>query len=184
MALRPTVYKGIKMRSRLEAAYAEQFDAFGWEWQYEPQCFATDEGQYLPDFRLQIYPDTWVRRHLYVEVKPLTSAAISKGWDDLPRWWRIIQANDPEAGAMLLCFSASSVGVIEWFAQSDLDTKPMMVTPARAGDDRFTIVRQLGHLNFCQRTTAAEPCESLYADRFAVAVRPEDPFALMLGDGH
>jgi hypothetical protein len=60
---RPTVYKGIKMRSRLEAAFAQELDArdleFGWK--YEPECFADESGQYLPDFQ---YLD------IYYEVKP------------------------------------------------------------------------------------------------------------------
>lgn len=33
---RPTVYKGIKMRSRLEASYAEQLDRDGAHWAYLP----------------------------------------------------------------------------------------------------------------------------------------------------
>lgn len=47
---RPTTYKGIQMRSRLEAAYAAHCDAFRDAWTYEPQCFADEHGQYLPDF--------------------------------------------------------------------------------------------------------------------------------------
>ncbi|MEO7173735.1 hypothetical protein [Flavobacterium sp.] len=49
---RPTSYKGIKMRSRLEADWAANMDAAGCEWAYEPLCFADETGQYLPDFRL------------------------------------------------------------------------------------------------------------------------------------
>ena len=67
MAARPTTYKGVKMRSRLEAAWAEQFDAVHWTWQYEPHCFATSEGQYLPDFHLSI---PLLSDNIYVEVKP------------------------------------------------------------------------------------------------------------------
>jgi hypothetical protein len=49
---RPTIYKGIQMRSRLEADYAPHLDtpAPGWihepgqvfepDWDYEPECFA------------------------------------------------------------------------------------------------------------------------------------------------
>lgn len=49
---RPTTYKGIDMRSRLEAAYAQELDSLGLEWVYEPQVFANETGQYLPDFLL------------------------------------------------------------------------------------------------------------------------------------
>lgn len=47
---RPTTYKGIQMRSRLEADYAASLDHQGYRWAYEPQCFASDAGQWLPDF--------------------------------------------------------------------------------------------------------------------------------------
>jgi hypothetical protein len=49
---RPTLYKGIEMRSRLEADYAACLDRDGEPWEYEPVCFASDEGQWLPDFRI------------------------------------------------------------------------------------------------------------------------------------
>lgn len=51
---RQTFYKGVKMRSRLEATAAALFDRFGAAWQYEPMCFASEAGQYLPDFRVEI----------------------------------------------------------------------------------------------------------------------------------
>ena len=47
---RPTTYKGIQMRSRLEADYAAYLDRRDCTWEYEPVCFASDEGQWLPDF--------------------------------------------------------------------------------------------------------------------------------------
>jgi hypothetical protein len=47
---RPTLYKGIQMRSRLEADYAANLDALGYRWGYEPECFASADGQWLPDF--------------------------------------------------------------------------------------------------------------------------------------
>lgn len=63
LAARPTIYKGIEMRSRLEARWAAAFDAEleeerlgglpGCEWEYEPFCFAGAGGQYLPDFRVR-----------------------------------------------------------------------------------------------------------------------------------
>jgi hypothetical protein len=62
---RPTLYKGIRMRSRLEADFAAFLDNTGAEWEYEPTCFAGPGGQWLPDFR--------VRRdgyNVYFEVKP------------------------------------------------------------------------------------------------------------------
>lgn len=61
---RPTVYNGIKMRSRLEAAWASKLDQLGLEWKYEPVCFGTVGVQYLPDFKV-IEP----KRTVYLEVK-------------------------------------------------------------------------------------------------------------------
>lgn len=49
---RPTLYKGIQMRSRLEADYAAHLDRDGETWEYEPECFASQDGQWLPDFRI------------------------------------------------------------------------------------------------------------------------------------
>lgn len=60
---RPTVYKGIKMRSRLEADYASALDRDGETWEYEPTCFGGPEGQWLPDFRVGSHS-------AYVELKP------------------------------------------------------------------------------------------------------------------
>lgn len=48
---RPTTYNGIQMRSRLEADYAAWMDRVGRKWEYEPVCFASSDGQWLPDFR-------------------------------------------------------------------------------------------------------------------------------------
>lgn len=68
MKARSTKYKGIQMRSRLEAGYAELLDTSTPKiaWTYEAGCFASDEGQYLPDFRLGGDPVP----SLYIEVKP------------------------------------------------------------------------------------------------------------------
>ena len=58
-----TVYKGCKFRSRLEARWAVFFDAMDIRWEYEPQGYETETGDYLPDFYL---PD----EDFWVEVKP------------------------------------------------------------------------------------------------------------------
>ena len=62
---RPTTYKGIEMRSRLEAAFAQFLDSRGKSWEYEPRCYADQEGQCLPGFR--------IGHNAYLEVKPLTA---------------------------------------------------------------------------------------------------------------
>lgn len=48
-----TVWNGYNFRSRLEARWAMFFDAMGWDYLYEPQGYALDNGdKYLPDFYL------------------------------------------------------------------------------------------------------------------------------------
>lgn len=69
---RPTTYKGIQMRSRLEAGFAAWLDARGVEgWEYEPRAFASEAGQYLPDFRVPRLRVSRFKSHpAYIEVKP------------------------------------------------------------------------------------------------------------------
>lgn len=85
MQARPTTYKGIAMRSRLEALYAAALDDQGRKWEYEPRAFANERGQYLPDFYL---PD----EGLYAEVRPTRARAA-----DAPSRMEIIWDSDPDA---------------------------------------------------------------------------------------
>lgn len=71
---RPTKYKGIQMRSRLEAKFAQHLDSHKITWEYESECFADELGQYLPDFTLRVEGDA----DIYVEVKP--TEALAKEW--------------------------------------------------------------------------------------------------------
>lgn len=68
-AARPTVYRGIRMRSRLEARFAADMDKAGWKWEYEPRCYASEAGQWLPDF------ETHTPEHIFIELKPTAEAA-------------------------------------------------------------------------------------------------------------
>ncbi len=85
LTARPTIYNGVQMRSRLEAAWAEQFDTLGIRWEYEPVCVATKKGQYLPDFRLELPHQT--ADPIYFEVK-------GSYWRD-PQWWGAGTDEDP-----------------------------------------------------------------------------------------
>lgn len=72
----PTVYKGVQMRSRLEARWAAFFDLMGYDWQYEP----IDLDGWIPDFSVRIkrekkFPADDIRPYL-MEVKPLSDAKI------------------------------------------------------------------------------------------------------------
>jgi hypothetical protein len=61
----PTTYRGINMRSRLEAKWACVFDQLGWNWQYEPLDF---DG-WIPDFIV----DGHGHAPLLIDVKPFSS---------------------------------------------------------------------------------------------------------------
>lgn len=87
---RPTTYKGIPMRSRLEATVAAEFDRDGIEWTYEPRAFANEYGQYLPDFVLE--PVAERRSRVYLEVKPTMELA----YFVMPRM-QVIWDTDPDA---------------------------------------------------------------------------------------
>lgn len=94
---RPTTYRGIEMRSRLEARAAATFDRMGWQWQYEPRAFANQIGQYLPDFRLDPGDDLYP---IYAEVKPTIEAAFGAMarmqiiWDSIPDAFLLILVAD------------------------------------------------------------------------------------------
>ena len=58
----PTMYRGIRMRSRLEAKWAYFMDGLGWKWEYEP----IDLNGWIPDFVI-VTPGAPV----LVDVKPI-----------------------------------------------------------------------------------------------------------------
>lgn len=90
---RPTTYKGIHMRSRLEARVAAIMDSWtDTTWVYEPRAFANELGQYLPDFRVDGMPQA-----MYVEVKPTLESA----YRVMPRM-QIIWDSDPKAWLCLI----------------------------------------------------------------------------------
>lgn len=68
---RPTYYRGILMRSRLEATVAEWLDARMVKWEYEPARHSGPGGTYLPDFRLPDVHIDGTPQVLHLEVKPL-----------------------------------------------------------------------------------------------------------------
>lgn len=91
---RPTVYRGIQMRSRLEATYAAEIDAILPFWSYEPECFADVTGQYLPDFYEWVFPDH-PEVGTYVEVKPF--APPGPATEAVQRKMEIIWSSKPDA---------------------------------------------------------------------------------------
>lgn len=67
---RPTYYRGILMRSRLEATVAEWLDARMVKWEYEPARYHGQGSTYLPDFRLPEVLIEGMPQILHLEVKP------------------------------------------------------------------------------------------------------------------
>lgn len=74
IAAKPTLYRGIRFRSRLEARWAVFFDAIGREWVYEPAFPELASLGYQPDFLLE---DNMGGTAIH-EIKPLIG-----GWDGL-----------------------------------------------------------------------------------------------------
>ncbi len=66
----PTVYRGIKFRSRLEARWASFLDEIGAEWHYEPQGYVVGGVPYLPDFWLPHTASRGKLGGLFIEIKP------------------------------------------------------------------------------------------------------------------
>lgn len=94
---RPTTYRGIDMRSRLEADVAAWLDGTPWpdiEWKYEPQCFASERGQYLPDFAVN-----WRGEAQYWEIKPQSYPPDKI--DGVLSQMEIIWDSKPDAGLVL-----------------------------------------------------------------------------------
>ena len=91
---RPTVYKGVAMRSRLEARFAAWLDVLDLTWEYEPCAFGSEDGQYLPDFRVTTRSGaTW-----YIETKgPLVIDPAL-----MQRRMEVIWASDPDARLFLV----------------------------------------------------------------------------------
>jgi hypothetical protein len=83
------------MRSRLEAGYAQWLDSWGCKWEYEPCAFASESGQYLPDFLLPELRLSWRKEPVrgYIEVKPTREAA----GDALIRQMLVIRESEPDA---------------------------------------------------------------------------------------
>lgn len=117
IAARPTTYNGIKMRSRLEARFAAWLDNHhsDWMWRYEPRCFASQAGQYLPDFLILI-DDKW---SLYIDVKPPPSSIASSHAEFRPVLDRmdIIKASDPSSTNAIVHPSIGKEEVFAFYAE-------------------------------------------------------------------
>lgn len=114
---RPTTYKGIPMRSRLEARVAAYLDlGFNRGWLYEPRAFANETGQYLPDFQLPA--DDEFPQDLFVEVRPTLDRAYQACkpmeiiWDSIPNAFLVIAI--PDLGQALWRLPDTVWTLTEW----------------------------------------------------------------------
>jgi hypothetical protein len=128
----PTLYRGIRFRSRTEARWAVLFDELGWPWQFEP----FDLNGYVPDFVLRFEEGP-----LLVEVKghviephalgEHTSKLEASGWD----------------GEALIVGAApweldSAQPLIGWFGERDGDAE-MLVEHVRRQTEELRRLRLL-----------------------------------------
>lgn len=103
---RETLYRGIKMRSRLEADYAAYLDQRDFEWEYEPTCFAGPDGQWLPDFRSNNIVYTEVKPVYLLERQPSENAPdVVERIDKLLRQMSVAWLSEPHAYLHLVFWS-------------------------------------------------------------------------------
>ncbi len=76
----PTLYRGVRFRSRTEARWASFFDELGWKWLYEP----SDLAGYIPDFALLFEVPLLVEVKAALTVEELAAhqrKVEDSGWD-------------------------------------------------------------------------------------------------------
>jgi hypothetical protein len=96
-----TEYRGVLMRSRLEADFARHLDDMGANWTYEPAIYGPRGKGYLPDFQIE-RPDGY---H-FIEVKPtLAEVPLAK------KRMEIIWNTHPDAVLIVACAAGC-----RWFA--------------------------------------------------------------------
>lgn len=134
IAAKPTLYRGVAFRSRLEARWAVVFDSLGIRWQYEPHTFDVGHNGYTPDFYIdggdEDHENEWGH---FVEVKP--GDAVSRNEREriaeIARAWNQVTYHDDddhgEPTALLL------LGLI-----------PRITSPEPAADPMFSALHNDG----------------------------------------
>lgn len=125
---KPTTFKGVRMRSRLEAKWAARLDAEKIAWEYEPKLFRLFKGKgggYLPDFYckrqncwIEVKGEHWQRvdkvhalaRKLGSRGMVLIATADGQCWRVPPRW-QSLAARKPAYVGRCACRS-TAVGVL------------------------------------------------------------------------
>ena len=116
----PTVYRGVRFRSRLEAKWAAFFDIFRWKWEYEP----FDLDGWIPDFALNN------AHEVLVEVKPTCSI---DGFD-IPKMFNAVLDSTKE-GLDLLLLGQTLVSPSPWDDEVELGIGWLGEWPNWSGND-------------------------------------------------
>lgn len=117
---RPTVYNGIRMRSRLEAGFASWLDKMHITWAYEVEALsAPGIGQWLPDFVIEVAADRDDGVNVfYVDVKPKVFLDDrTHASEELVRWQRIVSAcqlTGTAVAASDALFPGGAIGYDDW----------------------------------------------------------------------
>ncbi len=130
---RPTMYRGVAMRSRTEAQFAAVYldDWFKLDgcWEYEPRAFQSRDGrQVLPDFAAR--PGCCERhqrgRWLYIEVKhhQLGAAEVDHAMDLLEIVWE----SEPSAVLWLVLWDWSRQQPLQAYMSTSSDKLPGGIT--------------------------------------------------------
>lgn len=90
---RPSMYKGIEFRSRLEVRFAWHLDTIGEQWRYEPRIYGPKGKGYLPDFEILGRPQP-----TFIEVKPTTEEVA-----DAALKMQVIWETHPDALLIVAC---------------------------------------------------------------------------------
>lgn len=120
-----TRYRGYRFRSRLEARWAVFFDAMKIEWEYEPEGYPTDEGGYLPDFRLfgGLFAEVKAAVRLEESMPKMVAFVLGTGFDllilpNVPdvEWYQVLSQERGGISIDWLDFSMSAYKQRPWLA--------------------------------------------------------------------
>lgn len=133
---RPTTYRGIAMRSRLEATVAGHLDRWAYEWRYEGRAFGGQGGQYLPDFELSV--DGELRAVVEVKGEELPDDLFR----DTLRRMRVVWDSEPEA---FLCLVEAAVIRSGYYRTLGFPRASFIVQAPGMAEDQFVY----GALGLC-----------------------------------
>lgn len=115
---KPTKYAGVVFRSKLEANWAELFDAIGLAWEYEPVVIPG----WMPDFRIA---EKW-----YAEVKPVSDTrTIHESYTKAIRDFETLLLGDGPSWCFGLVVQRREVGVLAQPIFCDVQGRALVTSP-------------------------------------------------------